>query len=165
MQSICLNLSVLRYSSENTADAHSIAFGVQICKEFMAIKSISFAIFVISKLGSISFASQYSDPFSSQILVTAYWLPLLIMTILGLTQGRNILSQSILEVQFSSRDTAQANMYANGIMGEVGVKDGTDYDQNQQQQIQLQQFQLQQLQQQQAMLQQQQYMMQQKPQV
>jgi len=117
------------------------SFEVQVCKEFMALKSISFALFVI---------------------MAGYWVPLAIMTVIGLTQGRNILGQSVREVEFSARDMARVNELSGAIMGEGGTK---GYDQNQHEQHQLQQIQLQQLQHQQAMLQQQQYMMHQQPQV
>jgi len=84
------------------------------------------------------------------------------MTVIGLTQGRNMLGQSVREVEFSARGTAQVNEFSGAIMGEGGIK---GYDQHQQEQLQLQQIQLQQLQHQQAILQQQQYMMPQQPQV
>lgn len=98
-----------------------------------------------------------------QRLVIIYWLPLLVMVIVELTQGRNTLKLSIRDVTFSLHTQNQAHVVANGlVMGEVDLKDSTglevpDHQQelHQQQQIQLQQLQLQQLEQQQAMLQQQ----------
>ncbi|KXN86073.1 hypothetical protein AN958_10549 [Leucoagaricus sp. SymC.cos] len=117
------------------------ALGMKFCKELISLKGISFAIFAV---------------------MTAYWLPLLIMVIIELTQGRNTLTVSVRDVSVPRHTQAQANAFANGFMESAGIKDPSGDSQDdqqhqhqQQQQLQLQQLQLQQLQQQEAMLQQQ----------
>ncbi|KAF5359099.1 hypothetical protein D9756_003532 [Leucocoprinus leucothites] len=118
-------------------------FGMKICQELVSLRGLSFSIFA---------------------LMIIYWLPLLVMTIIELTQGRNVFTLSVREVEFSLHSQTHAQAITNGVMQEMGPKDPNGdldhqhYDlaqQQQQQQIQLQQLQLQQLQQQQAMLQQQ----------
>lgn len=99
----------------------------------------------------------------AQPSVIAYWFPLLVMTVISLTQGQNVFCLSVREVTFSRHTLAQAK----GVMEQVGWKDPSGmlgYDQYQQQQVQLQQLQPQQLQQPAAVLQQQ-HMQQGTPQV